>query len=158
VAAGLAEFGIRKGDVVALCSANSPEFAIAFYAAAKLGATLTPMNPANTPRELAHQLTDANAKLLVSTAALADKAADAIDESSHAIRLITTDEAPGLQSLASIQRDTDPPPVAIDPDTDVVVLPYSSGTTGLPKGRVLSHTARTLKARSGSARWVAWPL
>jgi acyl-CoA synthetase (AMP-forming)/AMP-acid ligase II len=139
VAAGLAELGIGKGDVVALCSPNSPEFAIVFYAAARLGATLTPMNPANTPRELAHQLTDANAKLLVSTAALADKAARAIDESSRAITLITTDQAPDAQSLASIARDVDPPAVAIDPDTDVVVLPYSSGTTGLPKGVMLTH-------------------
>ena len=139
VAAGLAELGIRKGDVVALCSANSPEFAIVFHAVARLGAILTPMNPANTARELAHQLTDANARLLVSTAALADKARAAIDESSRAIVLITTDEAPGVQSLASIARDADPPPVNIDPATDVVVLPYSSGTTGLPKGVMLTH-------------------
>jgi acyl-CoA synthetase (AMP-forming)/AMP-acid ligase II len=139
VAAGLAELGIRKSDVVALCSPNSPEFAIVFHAVARLGATLTPMNPANTPRELAHQLTDANAKLLVSTAALADKARAAIDELSRAITLITTDQAPGAQSLASIALNADPPPVAIDPDTDVVVLPYSSGTTGLPKGVMLTH-------------------
>jgi acyl-CoA synthetase (AMP-forming)/AMP-acid ligase II len=139
VAAGLAALGIGKSDVVALCSVNSPEFAIVFHAVARLGATVTPMNPANTPRELAHQLTDANAKLLVTTAALVDKARAAIDELSRAITLITTDEAPGARSLASIARDADPPPVTIDPDTDVVVLPYSSGTTGLPKGVMLTH-------------------
>ena len=139
VAAGFAELGIRKGDVVALCSPNSPEFAIVFHAVVTLGATLTPMNPANTAHELAHQLTDANAKFLVTTAALADKARAAIDESDPAIELITTDAAPGTRSLASIARDADPPSVTIDPDTDVVVLPYSSGTTGLPKGVMLTH-------------------
>ena len=139
VASGLAEIGVGKGDVVALCSPNSPEFAIVFHAVARLGAILTPMNPVNTAHELAHQLTDANAKLLVSTAALADKARAAIDESSRAIALITTDETPGAPSLASIARDADPPPVVIDPDTDIVVMPYSSGTTGLPKGVMLTH-------------------
>ena len=139
VAAGLAVLGIRKGHVVALCSPNSPEFAIVFHAVARLGAILTTMNPANTAHELAHQLVDSNATLLVSTSALADKARAAIQESKRAIDLITTDDTPGTRSLSSIARDADPPAVTIDPDTDVVVLPYSSGTTGLPKGVMLTH-------------------
>ncbi|HEY6924548.1 MAG TPA: 4-coumarate--CoA ligase family protein [Steroidobacteraceae bacterium] len=140
IAAGLSAIGIRKGDVVGLCSPNSPEFAIAFHAAARLGATVTPANPANTAHELAHQLRDAGAKLLIASAALADKAREAIAESRHAIELIATnDTAPGLRSLASIARDVDPPPVTINPTTDVVALPYSSGTTGLPKGVMLTH-------------------
>jgi acyl-CoA synthetase (AMP-forming)/AMP-acid ligase II len=138
-AAGLAALGIRKGDVVALCSPNSPEFAIVFHAVARLGAILTPMNPVNTPHELAKQLADANARMLVSAASLADKARAAIDEAAHAIELITIEEVPGARSLAAIARDADPPTVSIDPDNDVVVLPYSSGTTGLPKGVMLTH-------------------
>ena len=74
VAAGLAALGIAKGDVVALCSPNSPEFAIVFHAVARLGAILTTMNPMNTPQELAKQLTDSKARMLVSAAALAEKA------------------------------------------------------------------------------------
>ncbi len=139
LAAGLAAIGIRKGDVVALCSPNSPEFAIVFHAVLRLGAILTTMNPANTAHELAHQLIDAGAKLLVSTAALADKARAAIDESQRAIELITIDEAAGTRSLSSIALDADPPTVTIDPENDVAVLPYSSGTTGLPKGVMLTH-------------------
>ena len=138
-AAGLAALGMRKGDVVALYAPNSPEFAIAFHGASRAGATLTPANPTNTPHELAHQLTDAGAKILITTASLADKARAAIAESGRAIDLITTDETPGLPSLASIGRDADPPSINIEPATDVAVLPYSSGTTGLPKGVMLTH-------------------
>jgi len=139
VAAGLAALGIRKGDVVALCSPNSPEFAIVFHAVARLGAILTTMNPANTAHELAKQLTDAKARMLVSAASLADKARAAIDESRGEIELITVEEVPGARSLAAIAIDAEPPAVSIDPDNDVVVLPYSSGTTGLPKGVMLTH-------------------
>ena len=139
VAAGLAELGIRKGEVVALCAPNSPEFAVAFYAIVRLGAIVTPANPANTSHEIALQLVDAGAKLLVTTASLADKAREAIEHAGRSIDLVTIDEAPGICSLGSLERDADPPTVAIDPAVDVAVLPYSSGTTGLPKGVMLTH-------------------
>ena len=138
-AAGLAARGVCKGDVIALWSPNSPEFAIAFHGCLRAGATVTPANPANTARELAHQLKDAGAKMLITVAALADKARAAIAESGRTIELLTTDEAPGIPSLESIGRDAPPPTITIDPTNDVVVLPYSSGTTGLPKGVMLTH-------------------
>ncbi|MFL6551730.1 MAG: AMP-binding protein, partial [Povalibacter sp.] len=139
VASGLAALGIRKSDVVALCSPNSPEFAIVFHAVARIGATLTPMNPANTAHELAHQLIDSEAKLMIGTASVAEKARAAIKGCEKTIEFITTDEEPGTRSLRSIAIDADPPAVTIDPSSDVVVLPYSSGTTGLPKGVMLTH-------------------
>jgi acyl-CoA synthetase (AMP-forming)/AMP-acid ligase II len=139
VASGLAALGIRKGDVVALWSPNSPEFAIAFHAAVRIGAVVTTANPVATSHELAKQLLDCGAGLLVTTAALLDRARDAVDKTGRPVTIITTDQAPGVPSLTSIALDADPPAVAIVPAEDVVALPYSSGTTGLPKGVMLTH-------------------
>jgi non-ribosomal peptide synthetase component F len=136
VAAGLSR-RVRKSDVVAIWAPNMPEYAVVFHAVISLGAVLTTINPAYTSQEAAYQLRDANAILLVTTAALSARALEAVDASGMAIAVITIDEAPdvasptSLTSLASIAIDTDPPPVAIDPAVDIAVLPYSSGTTGL---------------------------
>jgi acyl-CoA synthetase (AMP-forming)/AMP-acid ligase II len=138
-AAGLAALGIGKGDVVGLVSPNSPEFAVVFHAIVRVGAIVTPANPANTSHELAQQLRDAGAKLLFATAALVDTARSAIAATGRPIELVTIDAADGAPSLESISRDAELPAVAIDPAVDVVVLPYSSGTTGLPKGVMLTH-------------------
>ena len=139
VAAGLAHLGIRKGDVVAIWSPNSPEYAIVFHAVARLGAIVTTASPVATPYELARQLTDAAARVLVTVAGLLDRAREAIADAGLPITLVTTDDAPGVASLVSIARDADPPPVTIVPGEDVIALPYSSGTTGLPKGVMLTH-------------------
>jgi acyl-CoA synthetase (AMP-forming)/AMP-acid ligase II len=139
LAAGLAARGIRQGDVVAIWSPNVPEYAVVFHAVSRLGAVISTANPSYTPEELSFQLNDANARMVITVAALAEKAQAAIAAVKRPIELVTIDAAPGLPSLASIMVDADPPPVAIEPVNDVVVLPYSSGTTGLPKGVMLTH-------------------
>ncbi|HEX6164592.1 MAG TPA: AMP-binding protein [Vicinamibacterales bacterium] len=138
-ASGLAARGIKKGDVVSLWSPNVPEWPVVFFGVVKLGAIVHTSNPVSTPDELAFQLKDGNVKILFTIGALADKAKAAIAETGRPIELFTIDETPGIASLASLAIDKDPPTVTIDPANDLCVLPYSSGTTGLPKGVMLTH-------------------
>ncbi|MDH6137210.1 acyl-CoA synthetase (AMP-forming)/AMP-acid ligase II [Kitasatospora sp. MAA4] len=152
VAAGLAEAGLRQGDVVALHSPNSIAYPLAFYGCTRAGATVTTVSSLATPGELAEQLRDSGARwiitasalLPVSLAAVAELAKDGIE-----IReIITCDRQTvdveqrqsGHRSLADLLACTAAEPeVSIDPGSDVAVLPYSSGTTGLPKGVMLTH-------------------
>ena len=138
-AAGLSALGVKKGDVVSLWSPNVPEWPVVFFAVIRIGGVVHTSNPASTPDELAYQLADGNVTMLFTVGALADKAKAAIAGSKRAIALFTIDETPGIPSLASLAVDQDPPPVSIDPALDLCVLPYSSGTTGLPKGVMLTH-------------------
>jgi acyl-CoA synthetase (AMP-forming)/AMP-acid ligase II len=139
LAAGLARRGIRKGDVVAIYAPNLPEYAVVFHGVARMGAVLTTVNPTYTPEEVAFQLKDADARLLVTTAGLLGRARDGVVASGLPIEIVTIDRADGVPALADAAVDADPPAISIDPATDVVVLPYSSGTTGLPKGVMLTH-------------------
>ena len=138
-AAGLAARGIKKGDVVSLWAPNVPEWPIAFFGAVKIGAVVHTSNPVSTPEELCYQLIDANARILITVNALSEKARAAIAESKRTIELIALDDAPDVVKLSDMMVDADAPPVAIDPANDLVALPYSSGTTGLPKGVMLTH-------------------
>lgn len=139
LAAGLHRHGIAKGDVVAIWSPNRPAYAVVFHAVARLGAILTTANPTYTAEELAFQLKDAGARGLVTTATLLDRARDAVRLSGCAIDIVTLDRGGDVPAIEDLEVDQDPPTVAIDPATDVIVLPYSSGTTGLPKGVMLTH-------------------
>ena len=139
VAAGLAERGLRKGDVFAIYSPNLPEYAIAFHAVATLGGIITTINPMYTADELSHQLTDASAKYLLTVPQLIDKAIEA-SQDSKVKEIFVFGEAPGATPFASlVESDGHLPEVEINPREDLVALPYSSGTTGVAKGVMLTH-------------------
>lgn len=133
-AASLSERGLLKGDVFAIYSPNLPEYAIAFHAVSLLGGIVTTINPAYTVTELSRQLADAGARYLLTTPAFLDKAMQAAGENNVREVFVFGDTFDAL--LASEGRL---PEVMIDPGSDVVALPYSSGTTGLPKGVMLTH-------------------
>jgi acyl-CoA synthetase (AMP-forming)/AMP-acid ligase II len=140
VAASLAKRGLKKGDVFAIYSPNLPEYAIAFHAVATLGAINTTINPLYTPHELAHQLKDAGARFLLTIPQFLPNATVAAEEAGGIEEIFVFGEAEGATPFASLlQSDGQLPPVKIDPKTDLVVLPYSSGTTGFPKGVMLTH-------------------
>ena len=138
-AAGLARRGLRKGDVFAILSPNVPEYAVAFHAVSLLGGVTTTINPLYTPGELCHQLKDSGARYLVTVPSCLEKAQGAAREAGVQ-EVFVFGEAEGAPSFDSLRaRDGDPPAVGIDPRRDLVALPYSSGTTGLPKGVMLTH-------------------
>ena len=139
VAASLAARGFKKGDVFAICSPNIPEYAIAFHAVATLGGIVTTANPLYTAHELNHQLTDAGASYLLTVPAFLEKAQEAAKDS-KVDEIFVFGEADGATPFASLlEGDSEVPEVKIDPEKDLVVLPYSSGTTGLSKGVMLTH-------------------
>jgi acyl-CoA synthetase (AMP-forming)/AMP-acid ligase II len=143
LAAGLAGEGIGKGDVVALHSPNTIVFPVVFYATTTAGATVTTLSPLATPGEMAKQLVDSRAKLLVSVSALLAAARAAVGLVKQAtgddIEVLVCDEAEGHRSVMGRLSDGEVPRHDIDPAVDVAVLPYSSGTTGTPKGVMLTH-------------------
>ena len=138
-AAGLAAHGFKKGDVLALYTPNVPEFPIAFFAVAMLGGITTTVNPLYTITELTHQLRDSGASFLISAPHLLEAARRAAEKVGikEIISFGNNDKAVPFSSL--LNGGSNGSNVKIDPRRDIVALPYSSGTTGLPKGVMFTH-------------------
>jgi len=139
IAAGLAARGFGKGDVFALYLPNVPEYPIAYHGIALTGGSSTTVNPLYTAEELAFQLTDAGASYLLTIPQFLEVARDAAGHSSVK-EVFVLGESEGASPFSSLADPSAPPPEPdIDPAGDVVVLPYSSGTTGGSKGVMLTH-------------------
>jgi acyl-CoA synthetase (AMP-forming)/AMP-acid ligase II len=144
-AGALADRGIGVGDVVALLAPNSSAFAVAFHGILRSGATATTINALFTAKDVAKQLTDSNAKMLVTVTPLLAQAKEAVASVglSDADLVVLDGEglaASGHPNAADLLAPGSPAPqVNFAPSTHIAALPYSSGTTGNPKGVMLTH-------------------
>jgi long-chain acyl-CoA synthetase len=140
----LAKLGVKKGDRVALYMTNRPEYIISLYGIARLGAVFTPMNPTYKEGEIEYQLNDAEASVLIVQESLYPLVRNARPQlpSLREIIIVGQRAEGGTQRFRDLIRQSSPkhpPQPTLNWTEDLVALPYSSGTTGLPKGVMLTQ-------------------
>jgi acyl-CoA synthetase (AMP-forming)/AMP-acid ligase II len=137
VAAGLRRMGVQRGDRVALLLGNRIEFVLALFGAAHLGAVTVLLSTRQQKPEIAYVLTDCGARLLIHEAALSDRVPDARDipELTHRVAV---DDTSASQFLTLLSSEAAPGPAEVGEEDTAMIL-YTSGTTGRPKGAMLSH-------------------
>lgn len=143
LAAGFGHHGVTKGEVFAIYSPNLPEYALAFHAVATLGAVTTMVPPLFTNDEIIKQLENSGARYLLTIPQLMEKARE-VAQATGISKIFVIGEADGAIPFASLLKNGE---VQADVRSslktnvreDVVALPYSSGTTGFPKGVMLTH-------------------
>ena len=154
VAGALADRGIDTDTVVALLCPNSPAFAVVFHGILRLGAMVTTIKSLATEDDIEKQLKDSEASWFITVSPLLAGAKVAAGRVGIADdHLIVLDDTEGYTSLRDLlMEQATPPKVSFDPATHIAAIPYSSGTTGLPKGVMISH--RNLVANVEQSRAV----
>jgi len=138
LAGGLAARGLGPGSTIALMAPNIPEYAIVFHGSAVAGVTLSTINPTYTPEEVRFQLIDSGATMLVTIEMFLDTAREAIQGTDVDTIVLIGGQGEDTLSLTDLLAESIEQ-VEVDLTEHIVVLPYSSGTTGLPKGVMLTH-------------------
>lgn len=158
------KFNLEKGDKIAIYLPNSPQFPIAYYGGIKIGGVITPLNPLYTAREVAYQLNDSGAKILIALDLFKDNVEKALEEADVEAVIytgiddymaffkgwiyrafmkkvkVTTDDKKRFsfkKLLKEAQHNA--PREDVNPKEDIVALMYTGGTTGIPKGAMLTH-------------------
>jgi long-chain acyl-CoA synthetase len=183
-ATALADLGIKKGDTVALYLLNCPQYVIAYFAALRLGAKVTPISPVYTSHEIKHQLQDSDATTIVCQDILYDNVESTGIKLKNVILTSILEFLPSIRKFlgksimgkdySELQVPTQehrkeaglldfqdlikkfppqPPDVKIDPKKDIAILPYTGGTTGLPKAAVLTHSNMVSLQAQAKAFW-----
>nr|WSW61565.1 long-chain fatty acid--CoA ligase [Streptomyces sp. NBC_00998] len=131
--------GVRPGDRVAMLLVDTPQFPVVYFGVLAAGAVAIPLSVMSTASEIDHVLTDADARFLVCAASLLTRAREAAEPLGTV--LLTVGPGPaGTVDLESAARDTEPiDDSAVREPDDVAVVFYTSGTTGKPKGVMLTH-------------------
>lgn len=140
IGSALNKRGFRKGDVFAIISPNIPEYTIMYLGIAAIGGIITTANPLYTAEELARQLNNCQAKFVMTVPTFGDLVQQAVAKCPTIQESFIAGEVEGYTPMMQLAFDEGDkfPTVSIQPD-DVVCMPYSSGTTGLPKGVMLTH-------------------
>ncbi|KNA08214.1 hypothetical protein SOVF_164750 [Spinacia oleracea] len=141
-ASGLSKQGIKKGDVIMILLQNCPEFVFSFFGASMIGAVSTTANPFYTSCEIFKQVKASGTKMIITQSQFVDKLRENSEfKLGEDFKVVTIDTPPENClpfSVLSEANEANVPETELDPN-DPVALPFSSGTTGLPKGVVLTH-------------------